>query len=75
MDISDAFSTGDIMKYSVYFFTFIASPLFVALGANNLIKNKEKYTFKVLWDSFSFFYGAIVLNIFFIKLVFYVGAK
>lgn len=66
-------SVGEILKYSLYLFFGILSPLFLAKGIYGLIKNRGNYSFKIIWNCVAYFYGAIILTLFFIKLIYFVG--
>lgn len=66
-------SAGEILKYSLYLFFAVISPFFLTKGIYGLIKNKGNYSFKIVWNCIAYIYGAIILTLFFIKLIYFVS--
>ncbi len=63
----------EIFKYFLYVFIAVLTPYFLAKGLWGLIKNKGKYTFKILWHNSAHLFGVVILIVVFIRLLFMKG--
>ena len=63
----------EFFKYLLYVFIAFITPYFLAKGLWGLIKNKGKYTFKILWHNSAYLFVVIILIMTFARLLFMKG--